>query len=305
MEELRGLIYKWPEPFIFAALAEPAKNGGMDFDLITKMMSQSREANGQEPLTNTEVKRIAVGLDGRFADSSWTWDGYFQYGVTDRSQLVADNRHLNAYNYAIDAVIDTRVGSATNGQAICRATLQGSTDPIAKGCVALNPFGTGAMSKAAHDYAFGYLLEELNYKQSVLAFNTTGDLFEGFGAGTIKGAAGVEYRKEQGTNTGSQGGAPDYVRTDYLIQYGESFAGDVDVLEGYLEANVPVLRGVPGADRLEFDLSLRESQYKNKGKAGTTGARDRADDLAREVAALAITLHTSLIKSAVRDVLDR
>jgi len=41
------------------------------------------------------------------------------------------------------------------------------------------------------------------------------------------------------------------------------------------------------------------------GKAGTTGARDRADDLAREVAALAITLHTSLIKSAVRDVLDR
>lgn len=41
------------------------------------------------------------------------------------------------------------------------------------------------------------------------------------------------------------------------------------------------------------------------GKGGGTGARDRADDLAREVAALAITLHTSLIKSAVRDVLDR
>jgi hypothetical protein len=41
------------------------------------------------------------------------------------------------------------------------------------------------------------------------------------------------------------------------------------------------------------------------GKADRTGARDRADDLAREVAALAITLHTSLIKSAVRDILDR
>jgi DNA-binding transcriptional MerR regulator len=40
-------------------------------------------------------------------------------------------------------------------------------------------------------------------------------------------------------------------------------------------------------------------------KANKAGARDRADDLAREVAALAITLHTSLIKSAVRDVLDR
>ncbi len=40
-------------------------------------------------------------------------------------------------------------------------------------------------------------------------------------------------------------------------------------------------------------------------RADKAGSRDRADDLAREVAALAITLHTSLIKSAVRDVLHR
>lgn len=40
-------------------------------------------------------------------------------------------------------------------------------------------------------------------------------------------------------------------------------------------------------------------------KAGKDGARDRADDLAREVASLAITLHTALVKSAVRDVLQR
>ena len=41
------------------------------------------------------------------------------------------------------------------------------------------------------------------------------------------------------------------------------------------------------------------------GPVVKAGARDRADDLAREVAALAIALHTSLIKSAVRDVLDQ
>jgi DNA-binding transcriptional MerR regulator len=41
------------------------------------------------------------------------------------------------------------------------------------------------------------------------------------------------------------------------------------------------------------------------GPVVKAGARDRADDLAREVAALAITLHTSLVKSAVRDVLQR
>lgn len=41
------------------------------------------------------------------------------------------------------------------------------------------------------------------------------------------------------------------------------------------------------------------------GKAGKAGARDRADDLAREVAAVAITLHTALLQSAVRDALYR
>ncbi|KLO25369.1 MerR family transcriptional regulator [Mycolicibacter heraklionensis] len=38
-------------------------------------------------------------------------------------------------------------------------------------------------------------------------------------------------------------------------------------------------------------------------KGGKAGARDRADDLAREVAALAIALHTALLKSSVHDVL--
>jgi iron complex outermembrane recepter protein len=227
---------------------------------------------------NTEVKRFAAGLDGKFGDSSWTWDGYVQYGRTDRSQLVDDNRHLNAYDLAIDSVIDNRVGSATLGQAVCRVTRDGVPlgaiyDPrIAQGCVPLNPFGTGAISTAAKAYSFGFLLETLKYEQQLVAFNATGDLFEGFGAGAIKGAAGVEYRTEKGTNTGSQNGAPDYVRTDYLIQYGESFAGKVDVVEGYVETNVPVLSDVNSAQRLEFDLSARVSSYRNKGGAGTSGA---------------------------------
>jgi outer membrane receptor protein involved in Fe transport len=196
---------------------------------------------------------------------------------------VDDNRHLNAFNLAVDAVIDNRAGSSTFGQAVCRVTRDGVPagalyDPrIAQGCVPLNTFGTGPISAAAKAYSFGFLLETLKYEQQVLAFNATGDLFEGFGAGTIKGAVGVEYRTEKGTNIGSQNGAPDYVRTDYLIQYGESFAGTVDVTEGYVEANVPVLRGVTGAQRLEFDVSARLSSYRNKGGAGTTGAEATND----------------------------
>jgi DNA-binding transcriptional MerR regulator len=59
------------------------------------------------------------------------------------------------------------------------------------------------------------------------------------------------------------------------------------------------------ADRQSDLIAQIAAPLVGAGKAGKAGARDRADDLAREVAALAITLHTALIKSAVRDVLHR
>jgi outer membrane receptor protein involved in Fe transport len=219
---------------------------------------------------DTDVKRGAVGFDGKFGDSTWTWDGYYQYGKTKRRQFVNDNRHLIAYNLAIDSV------TGPGGVPMCRVTRDGvpagaTYDPrLAIGCVPLNPFGTGTISPAAKAYAFGFLDEQLAYEQQVIAFNSSGNLFDGFAAGPIQGAIGVEYRTEKGENLAAQG-IPDYVRTDYLIQYGESFSGDVDITEGYLETNLPVLRGVTGAQRLEFNAAVRESQYKNKGKAGTTG----------------------------------
>ena len=229
----------------------------------------------------TDVKRAAIGFDGKFGTSSWGWDAYYQYGETNREQFVNDNRHLVEYNMAVDAVVNP-----ATGQTVCRVSLPGgyaaavaanptggyaNVDPrLANGCVALNAFGNGPVSQAAHNYAFGILDENLEYKQQVLALNVSGDLFEGFGAGAIQGALGAEYRTEKGKNIAAQG-IPDYVRTDYLIQYGESFAGDVDVAEGYAELNLPVLRDVPGARKLEFNLASRISKYDNQGKTGTSG----------------------------------
>ena len=229
--------------------------------------------------TTTNVRRAALGFDGKFGTSTWAWDGYFQYGKTEREQIVYDNRHLNQYLMASDAVLDT------NGNVVCRVTRDGfaaaaaanrayaTANPIlAQGCVPLNIFGNGAISQAAHDYSFGNLDEQLDYKQSVLALNANGELFEGFGAGAITAAAGAEYRIEKGNNIASvPPGTSDATRTDYLIQYGESFAGKVDVTEGYVEAFVPFLKDVPGAKRLDLDLAARESRYKNTGGFGTTG----------------------------------
>ncbi len=249
--------------------AQQTYSGGGPVAFLNKDWTSQVDAHSE---FTTTVKRAVLGFDGKFGESSWGWDGYYQYGLTNREQLVVDNRHLNAYNYAIDSVL-------VNGVPTCRVNTPGGTAgftadqlAIAQGCVPLNPFGNGPISAAAKAYAFGNLDEQLRYEQNVVALNASGDLFQGFDAGPIQGAAGIEYRKEKGENIAVvPPGTPDAVRVDYLIQYGNSFSGNVDVTEGYLETNVPVLKGVPWAQRLELDAAVRESHYKNEGLAGTAG----------------------------------
>jgi outer membrane receptor protein involved in Fe transport len=258
-----------------AAAQATYANGG-PFALFNKDWTSQLDSRTQ---FTTEVKRAAIGLDGKFGDSSWGWDAYYQYGKTKREQFVADNRHLIAYLMAIDAVVD---GS---GNTVCRVTRDGyaaasafnnayaNVNPLlATGCVPLNAFGNGPLSQAAHDYAFGFLDEQLDYEQQVLAASASGDLFDGLGlgAGPVQGAIGAEYRIEKGENL-APASIPDYVRTDYLIQYGESFAGDVDVTEGFVELNLPVLKDAPGAKKIELNTAARISRYDNEGKFGTDG----------------------------------
>lgn len=253
-----------------AAAVDPVFGASLNKDWTSQLDSHST--------FTTDVKRALVSLDGEFFDSSWSWEAYYQYGETERDQLVADNRHLNAYLMAVDSVLDPR------GNPICRVTRDGFAaaaaaspayalaDPqIAQGCVPLNPFGSQPIPQDARAYAFGFLDEDLTYKQNVAAFDVSGDIWKGMGAGPFQLAAGAEYRDEIGHNIGSQNGAPDFVRTDYLIQYGESFSGKVGVTEGFVELNTPLVKNKPGVKRLEFNSALRESRYRNEGLEGTTG----------------------------------
>jgi hypothetical protein len=117
-------------------------------------------------------------------------------------------------------------------------------------------------------YAFGNLDERLRYTQTVAAFNTSGDIFKGIGAGAFSMAAGFEWRQEVAHNDESYCAATDaYVpgrSTDFSIQYGSPFGGIVTVDEAYLETNLPLLKDLPFAHLLEIDAAARESRYSNK-----------------------------------------
>ncbi len=243
-----------------------AAAGGVGFALAQK--SWNNQADSFTRFT-TRVRRASVGLDGKFGDSSWTWDGYYQIGRTDREQLVHDNLHNNATSLALNAAKDA------SGKTVCAAQLPGAVIPVGidpalvAACVPVSVFGNQPLTQAQHDYIFGDLDEQLTYTQQVAAINASGTLFQGFGAGEVQGAVGFEHRDELGHNL--QPNLPSYIRADYLIQYGEPFSGDVKVDEAYVETNLPVLKDLPAVKKLNFDLSARQSQYRNQGLAGTTG----------------------------------
>jgi len=148
----------------------------------------------------TKVKRASIGLDGKFGESSWTWDAYYQVGRTNRSQLVNDNLHNNAATLALNVV------TGPGGAPICAVNAPGAVLPVgidpalAAACVPVSIFGNAPLTQAQHNYLFGNLDEVLDYTQQVAAINAQGDLFAGFGAGPIQGAVGYEHRTELGHN---------------------------------------------------------------------------------------------------------
>lgn len=219
--------------------------------------------------TSNKTWRGVVGIKGDLADT-WHWDAYYQYGKNEQSQRLANlsvNGTGGVYDFmawALDAVVDP-----SSGNIVCRATLPGpGFNPLAEGCVPLNLFGGDEVDPDAIAYVFRTLPEDFDYKQQVVAANFHGDLFEGFAAGPIGAAVGVEYRRDAGDVTHQLATTPWY--NDFSLSYGLDFKGKSEVVEGYGEISLPVLKDVAGARSLEFRGALRQSR--NKSTDDVTGA---------------------------------
>jgi iron complex outermembrane recepter protein len=225
--------------------------------------------NVQRVDTDTEVTRIALGLEGTiFGD--WNWDAYYQYGETERSQIGSGYRT----NHRFAMAIDTEINPMTN-QPDCRVNIYGATsgffgtlptgaDPsLAVGCVPLNPFGLNNASPEALAYAWADLTEFNTIELNALAFNLNGEIWEGFGAGAMQAAFGIEYRTEDFVN--DAGPLPLAIRTDFGLQYGDAFAGNLEATEYFAEFELPLLSDIPLAELLTMNVAIRQSEYTNEG----------------------------------------
>jgi outer membrane receptor protein involved in Fe transport len=233
-----------------------ALGGGSEFG---RNMLGTQLARNQ---TNDTTYRLAFTLKGDLG-GSWGWDAYGTWGMNQNGQHLYHNVAGQLLQYATDAV-------NSGGKIVCGVTIPGRTNPNTGapytpadvslaaengGCVPINLFGQGNASQAALDYAFPTLQEYSTYQQEVVSGNVHGDLFQGFGAGPVKLAAGGEWRREWGDVTHDLLNQPWY--TYYTLSYGLDYKGTIDVLEGYAELSVPVLKDVPFFKYLEFDGAFR------------------------------------------------
>jgi outer membrane receptor protein involved in Fe transport len=254
------------QPTAPASLVRPTAatfNLGRVFDDLARGFSRSK----------ADTWRVTTGLSGEFSDSL-SWDFYYQYGRTDRLQTVDNNlvvgdpafavgnpatiaRSNALFFFAADAVVDPATGRPT-----CRALL--SPDPAlraaAAGCVPINLFGTGNVTEEGKDYIYEQLREDIDLDQHVVAANlrgNTGDLL----AGPLSFAVGAEYRVD----------SIDVVHDDlsnlyaYFQNFGSDYDGKSEVIEGYVEAELPILRDVPGAQSLSINGAVRQTHYKITG----------------------------------------
>ncbi|HWK42209.1 MAG TPA: TonB-dependent receptor [Croceibacterium sp.] len=219
--------------------------GGTDFNLGKDLDGVLTSDNRAE----ADVFRGLIGLKGPLF-SDWTWNAYYQYGRNKRRQDRTNVRVNAPFQFALQAVVDPN----DPNKVICKELTKANPDPRAQGCVPFNLFGLNNADPAALAYVYRPLFEDFIYDQHVLSGSAQGQIYEGWGAGPISAAFGVDYRAEAGLVT--HGDIPEY--NDYAYSFGMDYSGKINVLEGFAELNVPVFSDLALAgDMFELNGAIR------------------------------------------------
>lgn len=237
--------------------------------------------------SDADTWRVTGGFSGKLSDT-WRWDGYYQFGRTHRVQGVENSlvtgasRVINRpgsggisdpaafayFAWATDAVYNPADAAlpAAQRRIVCRATI--SADPAlraaAAGCQPLNPFGKGQASQASLDYVYRNLVEDITLTQHVLAGNLQGDLFK-LPGGPLTVAFGAEYRRDT-TDVVHDALSNSFA---YFQNFGADYDAKQDVVEGYIEADAPLLKDLAFAKAVSLNGAVRQTHYSIKGTGGS------------------------------------
>ena len=261
-------------PFIPAAVAAT-----MDANNISSFTLGRTYGDIGDALYNTDNKtfRVVASLEGELG-GGWKWDAYYQYGRNDfRSDLIGGV----ITSRAVRALAAVRNGS---GQIVCAVNADASTANDDPNCVPLNPFGN-QVSTAAKNYVTANGFQTDVTTEHVVAGNVRGEPFS-LWAGPVSVAVGGEFRTDRiaGDADIFSKGAPDNPDTPNAVDVlppngfftgnGSKIAGQVNVIEGYLETLIPLAKDMTFARRLDLDGAVRHTHYSRSAPTAPSSGVD-------------------------------
>jgi len=188
--------------------------------------------------------RSWLGVGGVLFDDEWDWEATLGYGDFKQRQVRSNELDVRKERQALDAEY------AEDGVTIQCA----DADARAAGCVPLNIFGYDAITPEMADWLRVNPVITTKLKQWDAVAYITGELFD-LPAGGVCTVFGVEWRRD------SLDLIPSHEQEFGGITFNvvPSFSGDIDVLEGFTEASVPI------TETFTADFSLRVADYSPPG----------------------------------------
>jgi len=206
------------------------------------------ELGGRDSLISRDSYRAIVGLNGDFKvfNHDFSWDTYAQYSELEGAAIAYNVPNIVKVQQATDAVL-------LNGQIVCN-----DAAARAAGC---QPWDLiNGPSQGAIDYVNASARSDGEASQQVAGLNFSTTVFN-LPAGPLAVAFGGEYRKEKS----------DQIQ-DPLSASGALFynaigrtKGEFDTTEAYAEIVIPILSGLPFAEKLTLEAAGRVGDYSTVG----------------------------------------
>ena len=234
---------------------------------VTTIGRRDVEGGGRQADFRHTNYRVVIGTKGEIAPGI-SYDVYGQFGSTTVGLDYKNEFSLSRATKATDVITDTRPGSATLGQPVCRSVVDGS-DP---NCIPLNIFSPQGLSQQALGYVLTSGFQSGETKEKVVSGSVT-MLGSNYGIQSPLASEGIglsfgaEYRKESVRLDVDQA----FASGDLTGQGGptQSINGSFDVKEAFLELQVPLISDKPFFEELTLDGGYRFSHYSNAGSVSS------------------------------------
>jgi iron complex outermembrane receptor protein len=218
----------------------------------------------QPRVTDNENRTLHLDatLSGNFEvrGKAWNWDVGYNHSAVRGTVLGTGNINLLNLKKALGP-------SFMNSNGVVQCGTAGA--PVS--LVECQPFniigGPGTNSQQAVDYIMSTGQATYGSTINSATANLSGELLE-LPAGMLGVAGGIEHREVRGYDIPGQ-----FEQSGYSSDLaGNATRGKYTVREAYLEANIPILKGVRFAELLSVDLATRYSDYSNFGSTTNSKA---------------------------------